>query len=139
MKETNGGLESLALVLIIAPDPITTIIGLGILAYARCVPKSSPSNIPRRIQNKFSDMYSYKVHMTNGKRLTYQLNVKREGQLPASQVNANKLYSDSVAWNKYRQSVIRDARAKKSVLTGQQRPGVLNRPNVMNHTRLVEP
>jgi hypothetical protein len=67
------------------------------------------------------------------------LNVKREGQLPASQVNANKLYSDSVAWNKYRQSVIRDARAKKSVLTGQQRPGVLNRPNVMNHTRLVEP
>jgi hypothetical protein len=54
-------------------------------------------------------------------------------------VNANKLYSDSVAWNKYRQSVIRDARAKKSVLTGQQRPGVLNSPNVMNHTRLVEP
>jgi hypothetical protein len=79
----SAGLQSLALALIFMPEPFTTVIGVGLLSYARAAGKERPVN-PRRLINTFEDHYSYKLDMSRNSIISYELSARRHGQLPES-------------------------------------------------------
>jgi len=84
MKSTySAGLQSLALALIFMPEPFTTIIGVGLLSYARTAGKERPVT-PRRMITTFEDHYSYKLDMSRNSIISYELSARRHGQLPES-------------------------------------------------------
>ncbi|MGD0353058.1 MAG: hypothetical protein ABSB38_06140 [Dehalococcoidia bacterium] len=84
MKSTySAGLQSIALALIFMPEPFTTIIGVGLLSYARAAGKERPVN-PRHLINTFEDHYSYKLDMSRNSIISYELSARRHGQLPES-------------------------------------------------------
>lgn len=79
----SAGLQSLALALIFMPEPFTTVIGVGLLSYARAAGGERPVT-PRRIITTFEDHYSYKLDMSRSSTITYELSARRHGQLPES-------------------------------------------------------
>jgi hypothetical protein len=84
MKSTySAGLQSIALALIFMPEPFTTIIGVGLLSYARAAGKEKPV-APRRMITTFEDHYSYKLDMSRNSIISYELSARRHGQLPES-------------------------------------------------------
>lgn len=79
----SAGLQSLALALIFMPEPFTTIIGVGLLSYARAMGGEKPVT-PRRMINTFEDHYSYRLDMQRNNIISYELSARRHGQLPES-------------------------------------------------------
>src|SRR4030042_2571440 len=79
----SAGLQSIALALIFMPEPFTTVIGVGLLGYARAMGHEKPVS-PRRLINTFEDHYSYRFDMSRSSTITYQLSARRHGQLPES-------------------------------------------------------
>jgi hypothetical protein len=79
----SAGLQSLALALIFMPEPFTTVIGVGLLSYARAAGKERPVT-PRRMITTFEDHYSYKLDMSRNSIISYELSARRHGQLPES-------------------------------------------------------
>lgn len=78
----SAGLQSLALALIFMPEPFTTPIGIALLAYAKTMGAEEKAATPRRIQNNFDDIYSYKLQMQRNNMISYELSARRLGQLP---------------------------------------------------------
>jgi hypothetical protein len=76
-----AGLQSLALALIFMPEPITTPIGIVLLAYAKSM-AAEKQTTPRRVINNFDDLYSYKLNMQRNSIISYELSARRHGQLP---------------------------------------------------------
>jgi hypothetical protein len=79
----SAGLQSLALALIFMPEPFTTVIGVGLLSYARAAGKERPVTT-RRLITTFEDHYSYKLDMSRNNIISYELSARRHGQLPES-------------------------------------------------------
>jgi hypothetical protein len=79
----SAGLQSLALALIFMPEPFTTLVGVGLLSYARAAGKERPVT-PHRMITTFEDHYSYKLDMSRNSVISYELSARRHGQLPES-------------------------------------------------------
>jgi hypothetical protein len=77
----SAGLQSLALALIFMPEPFTTVIGVGLLSYARAMGNERPVT-PRRMITTFEDHYTYKLEMKRSSIISYELSARRHGQLP---------------------------------------------------------
>ncbi|MCJ7514985.1 MAG: hypothetical protein MUO89_03310 [Dehalococcoidia bacterium] len=77
----SAGLQSLALALIFMPEPFTTIIGVGLLSYARAAGGEKPV-APRRMITTFEDHYNYRLEMQRNSIISYELSARRHGQLP---------------------------------------------------------
>ena len=79
----SAGLQSLALALIFMPEPFTTVVGVGLLSYAKAAGRERPVS-PRRLINIFEDHYSYRLDMSRNSTISYELSARRHGQLPES-------------------------------------------------------
>src|SRR4030042_2208564 len=87
------GLQSIALALIFMPEPVTTVIGVGLLSYARSAGQQRPVTV-RRLANTFEDNYSYRLNMVRGTNINYQLSARRHGQLPRVYPSGAKLQNN---------------------------------------------
>jgi len=75
------GLQSMALAMIFMPEPVTTVVGIGLLGYARGTGQQKSVTV-RRLTNTFDDQYSYRLNMVRGTSINYQLSPRSKGQLP---------------------------------------------------------
>jgi hypothetical protein len=103
MNSKQLGLESVALALIFAPEPFTTLIGVGLLAAARANKMHSES---RRPTDRFEDYYRCAMELANDGKLKYKVATIREGQMPHAVTRRTNLY-ETDAWQHYRQSAYR--------------------------------
>lgn len=87
----HPGLKPLAMALICVPEPLTTIVGIGLLSYAVYAglkKESKPYN-----RNKAShSLYTYKIEKVNDSTIIYQIFTTRQGQLPLIWPDITKLY-----------------------------------------------
>jgi hypothetical protein len=103
-KPLSMGLDSLALALIFAPEPVTTFIGIGLLAFSRASKmKRVGADTGIKPVNRFEDYYQYRIGMVKKGNLAYQVTPLREGQLPGKFPQTVKLY-DTGAWGHYRRT-----------------------------------
>ena len=99
------GMETVALAMILAPEPFTTIPGIALMVTAKAVKATSRNTAriaPQKI-NRFDDYYRYKVHDVGKGKLAYRIAPIMEGQIPCSPPRAVRLY-DTKAWQSYRKS-----------------------------------
>jgi hypothetical protein len=81
------GLEPLALALILAPEPVTTVAGVALLGFV-AIANHCHKETPRVYHsNNFNSFYSYSMKMVNNSTITYRIFTTREGQLPFSTMN----------------------------------------------------
>ncbi len=99
------GLETLALALIFAPDPITTVIGVGILSYARKKQTEEKQMALRPRRHYFTDFYNCKVKMVRGSSITYRAAQTREGQLPLRRSTISRLYQSRNEWENFHKTI----------------------------------
>ena len=85
-KRQYTGLEPLALALILAPEPVTTVAGFALLGYSTCVNRQKEAH---RFNKKisFNNFYSYSIKKINNSTINYRIFTTREGQLPFSTMN----------------------------------------------------
>jgi hypothetical protein len=103
MNSKQMGLESVALALIFAPEPFTTLIGVGLLVAARA---SKVHNGSRRPTDRFEDYYRCAIELANDGKLKYRVAPTRDGQMPHSVQRRTNLY-DTDGWEYYRKSAYR--------------------------------
>jgi hypothetical protein len=100
------GLESVALALIFLPEPATTFIGVGLLAYARKMRMEQQKSVSqKRPRYSFHDHYNYKIKMVNRSAIAYHISSIREGQLPLARSTISKLYESRQEWETYHRTV----------------------------------
>ena len=80
----SAGLQSLALALIFMPEPFTTVIGVGLLSYAKAAGSEKDLLLRAALITTFEDHYSYKLDMSRNSTISYELSARRHGQLPES-------------------------------------------------------
>jgi hypothetical protein len=131
MNNKQVGLQSVALALILAPEPFTTIPGVILLAVAKAA--GSKTNVTQRPSARFEDYYSSKVELKDNGRVSYGVAPKpgREG-LPHSLPKTTKLY-ETGSWKNYRQKAYGYLDKKAPDFKGVQR-GLLDDVNRgLNH------
>jgi hypothetical protein len=131
------GLETLALALIFAPDPVTTILGVGLLSYARKKQaEEKQAAQPRR--HYFTDFYNCKVKMVRGSSIVYRTATTRDGQLPLTRSTISRLYESRKEWEGFHKTIT--ARRPPPTITRHvpgQPPGFLKTPFVRYQTGLM--
>jgi hypothetical protein len=96
------GLEGLALALLFCPEPFTTVAAVWLLGYARAKQTGQDgATTPRRRENSFAHLYDYELQMVGESSVTYELQRKRSGQLPAAWPVTTKVYKIPQAWKAY--------------------------------------
>ncbi len=99
-KQSNG-LESLALALIFAPEPFTTLLGVGLLAVAKAEKATRVGASATHRVHRLEDYYRYRMELSDNGRLRYKMTPIREGQIPDSIPRTTNLY-ETDAWKHYR-------------------------------------
>ena len=87
----HPGLKPLAMALICVPEPLTTIVGIGLLsyaAYANLKKESKPFNRKKACHS----LYTYEIERVNDSTIIYQIFTTRQGQLPLIWPDIAKLY-----------------------------------------------
>jgi hypothetical protein len=103
-KPLSMGLESVALALIFAPEPFSTFVGIGLLAFSRANKiKRVSTTTSAKPANRFEDYYHCRIGMVNQGNLAYKVTPLKAGQLPGSFPQTVRLY-DTQAWGHYRKS-----------------------------------
>lgn len=134
----SAGLQSLALALIFMPEPITTIIGVGLLNYARVAGKHRPA-ITRRITNTFADHYTYRMSLVNNTSINFNLSPRRHGQLPRSYPRIARLQDNPRDPKALYEKTQRRASATAALFPKLEPPGLM-RPNLpKGQTRYFTP
>jgi hypothetical protein len=83
IKGRYTGLEPLAVALILAPEPATTVAGIALLGYAACM-KQRKETRRIRVKGPFENFYSFSTKMMNNSTISYRIFTTRQGQLPFS-------------------------------------------------------
>ena len=98
------GLEPLALALILAPEPVTTVVGFGLLGYvgARQIGQRKGKACSRQ-RNRGYSQYAYRIYEDRGA-LTFQTFTTRTGQLPFNCSSMIKLYNEPHMWESYQKA-----------------------------------
>ena len=102
------GLQGLALVLIFAPEPITTVPGIWLLGYARAK-ANGEETIPQKRENTFAHIYDYKLEKVGESTITYELGKRRSGQMPWPTMTT-RVYKLPQAWKAYQNGDSQPAR-----------------------------
>jgi len=101
-KGLSRGLESVALALIFAPEPVTTFVGIGLLAATRATKVNRVASTPSaRPSDRFEDLYNYRIVRTTRNSLAYRVAPLRDGSMPHAPSQRVKLY-ETGAWHNYR-------------------------------------
>ena len=131
------GLEVVSVVLIVMPEPVTTVVGAGLLGYARQRRMKRQQRIsPRRRRNTFDSYYSYRMDMANNSTITLQVFPKRHGQLPLHSSKVTKLYYNPKAWGASRKAVNLGVKTNHPHFSRLQPTGLLGRRDSVSHARL---
>lgn len=108
-----NGLEPLALALIFAPEPVSTFVGIALLAAARAAKASRQSTyLTKQQRTRFEDYYHYRVQLLQDQQIVYGIKPKRDGLLPQIPPRTTKLY-ETEAWDYYRRSAYKYLNDKK--------------------------
>ena len=100
----SKGLESVALALIFAPEPFSTLIGVGLLALAKASKANRVTSTEAPLMvNRFEDYYHCKVHMEKAGIVSYKITPRKEGQIPHIPPQTVKL-CETAAWKHYRKT-----------------------------------
>jgi len=139
MKSTYyAGLQSLALALIFMPEPITTVVGVGLLSYARNTGRQRPVSV-RRLTNTFEDHYSYKLNMARGTTITVQLSPKRHGQLPRAYPQVAKLQDNHQFLKALRERTQRQSQFIRTPFSKLEPAGLMRGPRIGDRAALATP
>ena len=139
MKSTyNAGLQSLALALIFMPEPFTTPFGVALLAYAKIASQQRPA-IKRRLPDAFEDHYSYKLNMTRGTNITYQLSPKRHGQMPVAYPRTARLQDSPQYLKALRERTKRQSQLTSAPFSKLEPAGLMRGPRLRDRAALAKP
>lgn len=97
-------METVALAMILAPEPFTTLPGIALMVTAKAVKATGRNTArvaPQKI-NRFDDYYRYKVADIGRGSLAYRVAPIRDGQMPFPPRTV-RLY-DTKAWQGYRKN-----------------------------------
>jgi len=134
----SAGLQSIALVLIFMPEPFTTPIGIGLLAYAKAAGRRRPVSA-RRLTNTFEDRYSYKLSMARGTIINYQLSPKRHGQMPKSYPRITKLQDNPQFLKALRERTQRQSQFTSAPFSKLEPAGLMRGPRLRDRAALATP
>jgi len=134
----SAGLQSIALVLIFMPEPFTTPIGIGLLAYAKAAGRRRPVSA-RRLTNTFEDRYSYKLSMARGTIINYQLSPKRHGQMPKSYPRITKLQDNPQFLKALRERTQRQSQFTSAPFSKLEPAGLMRGPRFRDRAALATP
>jgi hypothetical protein len=132
----NTGLESLALALLVMPDPFTTIAGVGLLAYTQTTKQRRPTGL-RRLKSTFQDYYTYRMDMKDGMTITFQMFPTRQGQLPNSYPKIAKLHDDPQVVKALRQKAPPQSKAGHAPFSKVEPAGLLRPPKPKGRAELT--
>ena len=139
MKSTyNTGLQAVALALIFMPEPFTTPIGIALLAYVKATGRQRPATM-RRLTNTFEDCYSYKLSMTRGTTINYQLSSKRHGQMPESYPRIAKLQDNPQFVKTLRERAKRQPQFTSTPFSKLEPAGLMRGPRLRDRAALAVP
>jgi|SRR4030066_1887756 len=130
------GLQSIALALIFMPEPVTTVIGVGLLSYARSAGQQRPVTV-RRLTNTFDDHYSYRLNMVRGTSINYQLSSRRHGQLPRVYPSVARLQDNPQVLKALRERAKRQYTCKS--LSKLEPAGLMRGPRIKDRAALATP
>jgi len=134
----NVGLQSLALALIFMPEPFTTPFGIALLAYVKIASQKRPA-IARRLPDTFEDRYSYKLSMTRGTTINYQLSPKRHGQMPRSYPRITKLQDNPQLLKALRERTQRQPQFTRAPFSKLEPAGLMRGPRLKDRAALAIP
>ena len=97
---THTGLEPLALALIFIPDPITTVVGIGLLSHIMHIKQRGNLEYHRSMHFR-NNHYSYKIDMIDNTTITFQLSAARQGQLPVDWPQISGIYHTPQLWSEF--------------------------------------
>lgn len=100
----RAGLQSLALALIFMPEPVSTVVGLGLLGVSRAIETPRPNNF-RRLSNGLSDHFDYKLTMRGSSTIAVEFKPKRHGQLPRAYPKVARLQDNPEALKSLQEKV----------------------------------
>jgi hypothetical protein len=133
-----AGLQSLALALIFMPEPITTVVGVGLLSYATNTGRQGHVSV-RRLTNTFEDHYSYRMDMLRGTTITYQLSPKRHGQMPKSYPRIAKLQDNHQVLKALRERTQRQSQFISTPFSKLEPAGLMRGPRIRDRAALATP
>lgn len=134
----SAGLQSLALALIFMPEPVTTIIGVGLLNYARMAGKQRPT-IARRTISTLEDHYTYKMSLVNNTSINVELFPRRHGQMPRTYPRIAGLQDNPQALKAFRERTQRQASAAAKPFAKLELPGLMKPPLPRGQIRYFAP
>ena len=134
----SAGLQSLALALIFMPEPVTTIIGVGLLSYATGTVQQRPAPV-RRPTNNFEDLYSYRLDMLRSKTITYQLTPKRHGLLPGTYPSIARLQDNPQFLKAQHEKTKRPSRSTSTPFSKLEPAGLMRGPRIRDRAALATP
>ena len=120
------GLKPLAVALMFVPDPVTTVLGVGLLGYIKYM-KEQGEIIRRRIPAIIEGYYSYRIDMPNKSTITFQMSTTRQGQLPFPQRKTYKLCDTPQARVESQKAGNRQTRSHPTLSSGPQPAGLLGK------------
>ncbi len=133
-----AGLQTLALALIFMPEPVTTVVGVGLLNYARLANRRQP-NRKHRLISTFEDHYNYKMNLINGTVINYQLSPRRYGQLPKSYPNMAKLLDNHYVLRTLRERAQRHFPTNSTTFSRLEPAGLMKAPRREGLVRCFPP
>jgi len=134
----SAGLQSLALALIFMPEPFTTVVGVGLLSYAKAAGRERPVS-PRRLINTFEDHYSYRLDMSRNSTINYELSARRHGQLPESYPRAAGLQDNPQVVKAMRARTKGQSPYTSTPFSKLEPPGLMKGPRLKDRAALAIP
>ena len=131
-----AGLQCIALALIFMPEPFTTPIGIGLLAYARKNIRQRPTGL-RPPTNTFEDHYSYKMSLVNGTAINYKLSPRRHGQMPKSYPKIVRLQDNHQALRALRERAQRQSQYTSTPFSKLEPAGLMKGPRIKDRAALA--
>jgi hypothetical protein len=135
-----AGLESMALALIFIPEPVTTFIGMGLLAYTQKMRLEQRELVSRqRPPYTFHDYYNCTVNMVRGSAIAYRISTTMQGQLPLACSTISKLYENRWEWEAYRKTINLKMKSRVNIVrpSALQPAGLLKTPVLRYQAGLI--
>jgi len=133
-------LEAAALAMVFAPEPVTTVVGIGLLAFSRKMRLEQQKKARQsRPYYSFQDYYNCRVGMVNRSAIAYNVAPIREGQLPLTRSNISRIYDSRREWEAYHKTVTLKTRTSVNISrpSAQQPAGLLQTPVLRYQNRTV--
>ncbi len=125
----NKKIASVGIALILMPEPFTTVVGAGLLTYAKLM-QLEENNGLRRCGNMLDYYYTCRLEMVGNGAITCQMLSNLPGQLPKNLPGTPKLYSVPETWESLQEAVNQNQRVNSSSASKPKVAGLLRAPHL---------